>query len=1496
MTDSSADRDPLERLAEEFVARFRRGERPSLTEYAGRLPGRADEVRDLFPALVEMEQLKPVTADHTGSHAPAAEPTDPVRVGEFRILRRVGHGGMGVVYEAVQESLGRHVALKLMPAEALLDPKRLERFRREARAAARLHHTNIVPVFGVGEADGRHYYAMQFIAGHPLDAVIDEVKRLKDKSAATVTAAPRAVSEVAAALVTGTFAAASVERDSDDPNESRRADGSALTIASSSPGLSGSMSEAGRHYWGTVARVGAQVADALAYAHAQGILHRDIKPANLLLDLHGIVWVTDFGLAKSADADNLTYAGDVVGTLRYMAPERFDGPGDGRADVYALGLTLYELLTLKPAFAADNRAKLVEQVTAACPPSPRSVDSAIPRDLETIVLKATARDPAARYQSAADLADDLRRFTEDRPIRARRASSAEQAWRWCRRNKAVASLSAAVLLVFAVGAGISTYFALEARRRAAAESAAKWDAESNAVAADFHRQTALTLADLATKRLKEAVERQQELERQQEFTNRLLYVSQINGAQAALNDGRISRVMQLLRETTPKAGEPDLRGWEWRHLDRQIRPDREIVLADPEINVDPTTRRTSPGRIILSTNGERACIRHTSEDREYFEVKETATGRLVGRVPPSGFLPVARRDNGTRPSPGVISLTRRLFSPDGRHLLLFVSTRRSNAQEPAPLDPAATRLWNVDTGVGVALPEKVMELAGNNYAAVLGRDAGSLTWIRVSERRPGPEDRPGGIGTNGPVEVVCYRWDRATDALTESDPFLIGRYSGRPILTSDGSAVNWFGQQRPARDRGFGGPGKEPPTPESDAAEKGPWLECWDVTTARPAKRFGKHLPTTDAQFSSAMSRSLIEYSPDGTKAAYRSGPDEVTVYRMTDGQEHARIPLTGVSAVRAAGPGVSRLQAVAVGDDGNRIVVRRPNMFYVVEKTDRGSTTRRYLIPEVLDQDSLPTTLLSSQMGFLADGRTFLDISDGHSVKLWDVTRDPNALVPVPGPVSSIVERDGRKVSRVTTSDGRFTLERPADPLDEVIGPSTTVGPRGERLRLFAGPVVVCDAAGKSIGRLPDPPTYSYLTAEALGDGRRLLVNFTLSGDGPSGFARSQVTQVWRLYDLGGGVRQIDGGPGRLARVAGTPYLISTHPGMADVSVSTQIDQPYLELRHGETGELVRSIRMPKRDVRFCGFDPTGRHYLVQSAEQWNQIRLPRPVLSAAELAVVGGAFTVNPRFVRPGTRPTGPEVQREFESSMVYLPGSVRVHLFETATGKELWARDVTPERVIEQLSPAVFTPDGKWIVMRYQTRTGPARGSAATGNWTTNPTGSEPIIPARDRIWVAGVDGTVERVFAVHENPAVVARRPCGPGRTPTTEFACSPDGRHVAVPWVGEVQVWDLLTGTLKHRLGGHAGVSPGIAVAYNADGTRLATRDAPESGFVGVTDQSTTTGRALHVWDMATGRELLTLTTGRSSGFPAGALEFRGEKLFVRQLAGHHVFDGTPVTP
>src|SRR5262249_29191783 len=181
-------------------------------------------------------------------------------------------------------------------------------------------------------------------------------------------------------------------------------------------------------FFRSVARIGRQAAQGLAYAHARGIVHRDIKPSNLLLDHAGVVWIADFGLAKGED-EGLTQSGDILGTLRYMAPERFRGQGGARADIFALGLTLYELLTLRCAFEAPDRLQLIEQIKAVEPRKPRSVDGRIPRDLETIVLTAIEKDPRARYQSAEAMGEDLRRFLADEPIRARQGSAAERYWR-----------------------------------------------------------------------------------------------------------------------------------------------------------------------------------------------------------------------------------------------------------------------------------------------------------------------------------------------------------------------------------------------------------------------------------------------------------------------------------------------------------------------------------------------------------------------------------------------------------------------------------------------------------------------------------------------------------------------------------------------------------------------------------------------------------------------------------------------------------------------------------------------------------------------------------------------------------------------------------------------------------------------------------------------------------------------------------------------------------
>ena len=470
-SSTGQDRNPVEALADDFLRRQRGGERPTLEEYCRRHPELADDIREVFPVLIRMEDLRSDGPDDATSDVAIHVATRLERLGDYRILREVGRGGMGVVYEAEQESLGRRVALKVLPDAALSDSQQVLRFQREARAAARLHHTNIVPVFGVGCDDGHHYYVMQFIPGMGLDAVLEELRRLR-RGRGVASPADRPVSRgsvsaaaVAQAILTGRFSL------TDPPGSEPGLNGADATVTATAdhlpvvppdampppvslPGASAdslARSDPDRTFFRSVARIGLQVAEALEYANRQGVLHRDVKPSNLLLDPRGNVWVADFGLAKAADAEDITHSGDIVGTVRYMAPERFAGRCDARSDVYALGLTLYELLVLRPAFSAADRHELMRRVMSAEPERLRALVPHLPRDLETIVHKAIDRDPARRYATAAALAEDLQRFLEDKPIKARRVTAAEQALRWARRNPAVAALASGLMLALVAG-------------------------------------------------------------------------------------------------------------------------------------------------------------------------------------------------------------------------------------------------------------------------------------------------------------------------------------------------------------------------------------------------------------------------------------------------------------------------------------------------------------------------------------------------------------------------------------------------------------------------------------------------------------------------------------------------------------------------------------------------------------------------------------------------------------------------------------------------------------------------------------------------------------------------------------------------------------------------------------------------------------------------------------------------------------------------------------
>jgi tetratricopeptide (TPR) repeat protein len=378
----------LAELVDRFIDRFNAGERIDVPEFAAEHPAHADALLELLPAAATMARLRSslLLSERQGTHFRL----DSDAIGGYRIVNEIGRGGMGVVYEAVQIATGRRVALKVLPITSAMDPRQIERFRIEGRAAAALNHPHIVPVFEIDCEKGVHFHTMRFVEGSSLGAMLQQAR--SDDSPMLIT-----------------------------PEEA--------------------------------ARLAMQAAEALAHAHALGIVHRDVKPANLLVEPGGHLWVADFGLAQFMNGGDLTQTGDVVGTLRYLSPEQAKGQRnlDARTDVYSLGATLYELVTLRPPFDGHDRHELLRQISAEEPIPPRRLVASLPRDLETIVTTAMAKEVDLRYGSATELAQDLRRFLDGRPILARRPLPPARMARWARRHRIAVGIAMTVLSLFVLG-------------------------------------------------------------------------------------------------------------------------------------------------------------------------------------------------------------------------------------------------------------------------------------------------------------------------------------------------------------------------------------------------------------------------------------------------------------------------------------------------------------------------------------------------------------------------------------------------------------------------------------------------------------------------------------------------------------------------------------------------------------------------------------------------------------------------------------------------------------------------------------------------------------------------------------------------------------------------------------------------------------------------------------------------------------------------------------
>jgi WD40 repeat protein/tRNA A-37 threonylcarbamoyl transferase component Bud32 len=887
----------LERLTEASEA-----DEPSIVLTPGRASGTDPETRLPADFLLRLRQATPDSfaavseRRSKGSESDRrASSAEPPQVPGYEILGELGRGGMGVVYKARQLKLNRIVALKMIRAGSESEPKDLARFREEAEAVARLQHPNIVQVYDVGESAGRPYFAMEFVNGGSL------VQQLHGD--------PQPI-----------FAAA---------------------------------------------RLVETLAQAVDAVHRQGVVHRDLKPANVLLQQVAaaepavpltpaprvptafVPKITDFGLSKRLDQQSLSGGsiGEVIGTPSYMAPEQASSqtaPVGAAADIYALGAILYEMLTGRPPFKGATTLDTVVQVLHEEPIRPSRFRAKVPRDLETICLKCLEKEPARRYASALELAEDLRRFRRGSPIQARPVGPLEWAWKWARRHPAAAALLLGVLLVTVLGfAGVT------------------WQWRSTAAARD---------AIDAEKREKEAQREQAELARQMEAEQRqraraALYYSRIAQSELQWRVNDLAAAEQSLAQCVPAPGQGDRRGWEWHYLRYLYASDLFTWHHDVDAGVRADVAYRPDGRWIAAVLGGHPA--DAQDKAGELRIWDARTGDVIVSWPlPPTYHCLA-------------------FSPDGGRLALGGTD-------------GAVLLWDTKARQEVMRVLPHMQTVGSLAFSPDGRRLASASWdgtAKVLDAQTG-ETRTTLVGHSGWVHAVAFHpdgkqvatagedrsvriWNAESGketavlrghkspvygvAFSPDSKTLVSAGSNGNIklweLASGRAVQNLTGQAGAAMGVAFNPDGRYFAYGGGDGT-----VRVWDIDDGVELVVFRGHTAAADA----------VRFSPDGQRlVSCSAGQGAVKVWDLTRHPERATLARTtpDVEGIAFADGGRQLLSLTVGGklerwDAASGVLLRQRHL----------ATTNELVSPSVLASFNVAGSLLAARWR-----------DDNRVVKLWD-------------------------------------------------------------------------------------------------------------------------------------------------------------------------------------------------------------------------------------------------------------------------------------------------------------------------------------------------------------------------------------------------------------------------------------------------------------------------------------------------------------------------------